>query len=143
MLSPPIQESFIGMDIKTLLWQRSFRKRIGDVCTKGNEVLNGRCSIEYPRNCLVHTVGVGVIKDMDLAATGGTITGTVSLLEFVQFLDYVGPHKVEDCSCRSDCDWSPKQTLVFVLIKHGVFRLLPFTPLWSLDQFAACETHCT
>ncbi len=130
------------MDIKTLLWWRSFRKSIGDIGTKDNEVLDGRCSIEYPRTYLVHTVGVGLIEDTDLAAMGGTITGTASLLTFVQFLDYIGPHEVEDGSCRSDCNWSPKQTLVFALIKHGVFRLLPFTPFQSLDQFAACEMHC-
>ncbi len=93
------------------------------------------------KNLLVHTVGVCVIKDTDLAATGGTITGTASLLTFVQFLNYVGPHKVEDGGCRSDCDWSPKHTLVFILIKHGVFRSLPFTPFQSLDQFAVCEMH--
>jgi hypothetical protein len=49
VLSPPIQESFIRMDIKTLLWWRSFRKSTGDVGTRDKEVLNKRHSIEYPR----------------------------------------------------------------------------------------------
>ncbi len=60
MLSPPIQESFIGMAIKSLLWRRSFLKSIGDVGTEDNEVLDGRCSVEYPRTCLVHTVGAAM-----------------------------------------------------------------------------------
>jgi hypothetical protein len=55
----------IWADEETLLWRRSFSEGVGDVRSKDEHILRSRNSIEQAGACLIHAVGVRLVKNFD------------------------------------------------------------------------------
>ena len=63
VVDPPVMKGSIWADEETLLWRRSFSEGIGDVGAEDEHVLRSRNSIEQAGACLIHAVGVRLIKN--------------------------------------------------------------------------------
>ena len=88
---------------------------------------------------MVNTIGVCIIQQAHLTAPGGSITRTSRLLPFVEILNVIRPHQMEDLrSIRHLCRRT-KHELSLVLVQLEELRLLPFVPIRLLDKFTPSE----
>jgi hypothetical protein len=62
VVDPPVKKGSIWADKETLLWRRGFSEGVRDVGAKDEHVLRSRNSIEQAGACLIHAVGVRLIK---------------------------------------------------------------------------------
>ena len=66
MVSPPVDEGFVGMDVEALLWWWSFGKSVGDISAEDEKVFSCGDGIKQSGAGLVDAVGVCFVKDFDV-----------------------------------------------------------------------------
>jgi hypothetical protein len=72
VVHPPLMESLVGPEVKSLFWRRSLGKCVRHIGTKDKEVLTSRDRIKEMGACLVNAIVICFVKHLNsLSAMDG------------------------------------------------------------------------
>ena len=117
MVRPPIVECFIRSYIEALFWRWSFCKCIGYVGTIDWHIFTGCYCIEEAGACLVNTIGVRFVQNLDVSRPCRAITDTSGFLSIIGFLNVICPDKVKDCVISVGLGRLTEHALGFILVE--------------------------
>jgi hypothetical protein len=104
-------------------------------------VFGGSRGVEELGACLIDAIGVDLIQHLDQAGSAGAITNAACLFPAVKHLNIACPHKVKHCVILVNGGKFPEATLIGVLIKLEVFRVLPVLLVRLLKEMSPREPH--